>query len=128
MGFWWEAHWSCCCFPLLQCQQAFRWGNIILRFFFDIIIYPQFLKMIQWRQPLFLAVQVSGVEGILQAYVERIHNVRLAGPTLFGPVINKATSIAQETAARKMRKYYVLMIITVMSSYSRFTVQHYRFK
>ena len=55
--------------------------------------------------------------------MERIRNVRLAGPTLFGPVINKATSIAQETAARKMRKYYVLMIITVMSSYSPFTVQ-----
>ena len=128
MGFWWEAHWNCRCFPLLQCQQAFRWGKIILWFYFDIIVSPQFLKMIQWRQPLFLAVQVSGVEGILQAYVERIHNVHLNGPTLFGPVIHKAASIAQESAARKMQKYYVLMIITVMSSYSQFTVQHYRFK
>ncbi|KAF3965039.1 hypothetical protein CMV_010732 [Castanea mollissima] len=40
------------------------------------------------------AFKVEGVEGIMAAYSSALHNVALAGPTLFGQVINKAAQIA----------------------------------
>ena len=61
-----------------------------------------------------MAAQVNGVAGILQIYEEKIRHILFAGPTLFGPVINKATMVAREGAAKNLHKYYVLMIITVM--------------
>ncbi|KAL0005769.1 hypothetical protein SO802_013330 [Lithocarpus litseifolius] len=36
------------------------------------------------------AFEVEGVEDIMAAYSSVLHNVALAGPTLFGQVINKA--------------------------------------
>lgn len=56
--------------------------------------------------------EVSGVAGILEAYSEGIHNIRLAGPTIFGPIIEKAASVAKEAADKDPRKYFVLLIIT----------------
>ncbi|KAK1548741.1 hypothetical protein Q3G72_002988 [Acer saccharum] len=38
--------------------------------------------------------EVEGVDGIMAAYASALHNVALAGPTLFGPVINMAAEIA----------------------------------
>ncbi|MCO5601399.1 hypothetical protein L7F22_055519 [Adiantum nelumboides] len=56
--------------------------------------------------------EVLGVAGILEAYSQGIQRVRLAGPTIFGPVIEKATTIAKQAKELKQRKYFVLLIIT----------------
>lgn len=58
------------------------------------------------------ASEVEGVEGIMAAYARSLHNVTLAGPTLFGPVINMAAQIAARSLSRNSSKYYVLLIIT----------------
>lgn len=47
------------------------------------------------------------------AYASALHNVSLAGPTLFGPVISNAALIASQSVANGGRKYFVLLIITV---------------
>ncbi|XP_019169820.1 PREDICTED: protein BONZAI 1-like isoform X2 [Ipomoea nil] len=56
--------------------------------------------------------EVEGIQGIMMAYMSALFNVSLAGPTLFGPVINEAAQIAGRSAAIKERKYFVLLIIT----------------
>ncbi|KAL8047388.1 hypothetical protein ABFX02_08G238300 [Erythranthe guttata] len=56
--------------------------------------------------------EVEGVEGIMGAYTSALYNVALAGPTLFGPVINKAADIAGHSLSQHHAKYYVLLIIT----------------
>ncbi|KAK9286147.1 hypothetical protein L1049_014529 [Liquidambar formosana] len=56
--------------------------------------------------------EVEGVEGIMAAYASALHNVALAGPTLFGQVINKATEIAGQSLSLNDKKYFVLLIIT----------------
>ncbi|KAK6150640.1 hypothetical protein DH2020_015572 [Rehmannia glutinosa] len=56
--------------------------------------------------------EVEGVEGIMSAYSSALHNVALAGPTLFGQVINKAADIAAHSLSCHHAKYYVLLIIT----------------
>ncbi|XP_059663482.1 protein BONZAI 3-like [Cornus florida] len=56
--------------------------------------------------------EVEGVEGIMAAYSSALHNVALAGPTLFGPVINKAAEIAGHSLSYDKSKYFVLLIIT----------------
>ncbi|XP_030961112.1 protein BONZAI 3-like isoform X1 [Quercus lobata] len=58
------------------------------------------------------AFEVEGVEGIMAAYARAIHNVALAGPTLFGPVINTAAQIAGQSISYNSSKYFVLLIIT----------------
>lgn len=57
--------------------------------------------------------QVDGIQGIMNAYNGALFNVSFAGPTLFGPVINAAATIASESLAQNARRYYVLLIITV---------------
>lgn len=64
------------------------------------------------KSSLFYA-QVEGVEGIMAAYAKALNNVSLAGPTLFGQVINKAAELAGQSASYDYRKYFVLLIITV---------------
>ena len=50
----------------------------------------------------------------MAAYASALHNVALAGPTLFGPVINMAAEIAGQSLTHNDRsKYFVLLIITV---------------
>ncbi|KAM6583971.1 hypothetical protein CsatB_010973 [Cannabis sativa] len=56
--------------------------------------------------------EVEGIQGIMTAYAGALRNVSLAGPTLFGPVISYAASIASQSLANGGRKYYVLLIIT----------------
>ncbi|KAK2640684.1 hypothetical protein Ddye_028479 [Dipteronia dyeriana] len=57
--------------------------------------------------------EVEGVDGIMAAYASALHNVALAGPTLFGPVINMAAQIAGQSLSHDDRsKYFVLLIIT----------------
>ncbi|XP_030956722.1 protein BONZAI 3-like isoform X1 [Quercus lobata] len=58
------------------------------------------------------AFEVEGVEGIMAAYARALHNVALAGPTLFGPVINTAAQIAGQSISYNSSKYFVLLIIT----------------
>ncbi|XP_030959737.1 protein BONZAI 3-like [Quercus lobata] len=58
------------------------------------------------------AFEVEGVEGIMAAYARALHNVALAGPTLFGPVINTAAQIAGQSVSYNSNKYFVLLIIT----------------
>ncbi|KAL4601869.1 hypothetical protein ACB092_10G013000 [Castanea dentata] len=58
------------------------------------------------------AFEVEGVEGIMAAYARALHNVALAGPTLFGPVINTAAQIAGQSISYNRNKYFVLLIIT----------------
>nr|XP_043616447.1 protein BONZAI 1-like [Erigeron canadensis] len=56
--------------------------------------------------------EVDGIPGIMTAYAGAILNVTLAGPTLFGPVITAAATIASHSLAAKEKKYFVLLIIT----------------
>lgn len=56
--------------------------------------------------------EVEGVDGIMHAYAGALHNVSLAGPTLFGQVINKAAEIAGQSLSYNRSKYFVLLIIT----------------
>ena len=49
----------------------------------------------------------------MAAYASALHNVSLAGPTLFGQVINRAAQIAGESLSYNYSKYHVLLIITV---------------
>ncbi|KAK0602311.1 hypothetical protein LWI29_032211 [Acer saccharum] len=57
--------------------------------------------------------EVEGVDGIMAAYASALHNVALAGPTLFGPVISMAAEIAGQSLTHNDRsKYFVLLIIT----------------
>ncbi|KAJ0013507.1 hypothetical protein Pint_20010 [Pistacia integerrima] len=53
-----------------------------------------------------------GVEGIMAAYANALHNVSLAGPTLFGQVINMAAQITGQSLSHDSSKYFVLLIIT----------------
>ncbi|KHG03458.1 Protein BONZAI 3 -like protein [Gossypium arboreum] len=56
------------------------------------------------------AYEVEGVQGIMAAYANALHTVTLAGPTLFGPVINTAAQLA--ATSNDITKYFVLLIIT----------------
>ncbi|GAY51590.1 hypothetical protein CUMW_135340 [Citrus unshiu] len=56
--------------------------------------------------------EVEGIPGIMMAYTSALHNVNLAGPTLFGPVISNAALIAGQSLANRGQKYFVLLIIT----------------
>ncbi|XP_028112658.1 protein BONZAI 3-like [Camellia sinensis] len=57
-------------------------------------------------------LQVEGIEGIMAAYGSALRNVALAGPTLFGQVINTAAEIAGRSLSQDSSKYFVLLIIT----------------
>ncbi|KAK4735796.1 hypothetical protein R3W88_010057 [Solanum pinnatisectum] len=56
--------------------------------------------------------EVEGMQGIMMAYISALHNVSLAGPTLFGPVITSAAHIASQSLTNSEQKYFVLLIIT----------------
>ncbi|XP_062143748.1 protein BONZAI 3-like isoform X1 [Alnus glutinosa] len=56
--------------------------------------------------------EVEGVEGIMAAYASALRNVALAGPTLFGQVINTAAQITGQSLSYSSNKYFVLLIIT----------------
>ncbi|XP_022735911.1 protein BONZAI 1-like isoform X3 [Durio zibethinus] len=56
--------------------------------------------------------EVEGIRGIMMAYTSALFNVSLAGPTLFGHVINRAALIASQSLADDAQKYFVLLIIT----------------
>ncbi|KAL7152685.1 hypothetical protein ABFS83_04G115100 [Erythranthe nasuta] len=56
--------------------------------------------------------EVEGIHGIMTAYTSALHNVSLAGPTLFGHIVTNAAQIASASVARNERKYFVLLIIT----------------
>lgn len=49
----------------------------------------------------------------MTAYASALHNVALSGPTVFGPVVNRAAEIAGNSLFHSNNKYYVLLIITV---------------
>lgn len=49
----------------------------------------------------------------MASYATALHNVTLAGPTLFGQVINTAAEIASRSLSYNSSKYFVLLIITV---------------
>ena len=49
----------------------------------------------------------------MSAYTSSLYSVSLAGPTMFGPVINKAAEIATQSLQYSNNKYFVLLIITV---------------
>ncbi|KAK9080585.1 hypothetical protein SSX86_000343 [Deinandra increscens subsp. villosa] len=55
---------------------------------------------------------VAGIQGIMTAYGQALSNVSLAGPTLFGPVITSAATIASQAVVANEHKYFVLLIIT----------------
>ncbi|GAB4836681.1 hypothetical protein Ancab_001594 [Ancistrocladus abbreviatus] len=48
----------------------------------------------------------------MSAYATALHSVGLAGPTLFGKVINTAAEIAAQSLSSNTSKYYILLIIT----------------
>ena len=53
----------------------------------------------------------------MAAYASALHNVSLAGPTLFGHVINTAAQMAGQATSNDITKYFVLLIITVKRKY-----------
>ncbi|XP_073013238.1 protein BONZAI 1-like isoform X1 [Typha latifolia] len=56
--------------------------------------------------------EVEGIHGIMSAYISALHNVSLAGPTLFGPVINTAALMASQSSASSRQEYFILLIVT----------------
>ncbi|KAI4977056.1 hypothetical protein ZWY2020_050663 [Hordeum vulgare] len=56
-------------------------------------------------------IYVVGFEGIMSAYSSTLYTFSLAGPTLFGPVINKAAEIASHSVQYVNNKYFVLIIM-----------------
>ncbi|WOL12610.1 protein BONZAI 2-like isoform X1 [Canna indica] len=56
--------------------------------------------------------EVEGIQGIMSAYISALRNVSLAGPTLFGHVINAAALIAGQSLNNSRQKYFVLLIVT----------------
>ena len=57
----------------------------------------------------------------MASYASALHNVALAGPTLFGQVINTAAEIAGHSLNYNSSKYFVLLIITVRLNDLNFT-------
>merc|ERR1719193_1475856 len=53
----------------------------------------------------------QGIDGVLAAYYNSLHNVQLYGPTNFSPVIRHAASFA-EAYKSDPSNYFVLLIIT----------------
>lgn len=49
----------------------------------------------------------------MAAYTSTLYNVTLSGPTVFGPVINRAAEIAGRSLSVNQNKYFILLIITV---------------
>ncbi|EEF41376.1 hypothetical protein RCOM_0991010 [Ricinus communis] len=48
----------------------------------------------------------------MAAYATALQNVALAGPTLFGQVVNTAAQIAGQSLSENNKKYFVLLILT----------------
>ncbi|KAK1581808.1 hypothetical protein Q3G72_009168 [Acer saccharum] len=70
-------------------------------------------RLNSYQQTIIEVGEVEGVDGIMAAYASALHNVALAGPTLFGPVINMAAEISGQSLTHNDRsKYFVLLIIT----------------
>ena len=58
-------------------------------------------------------VEVNGLDGILHAYKESIPNVKLSGPTLFGPILEAAILRASAAnCSQENQKYTILLILT----------------
>ncbi|TYI35427.1 hypothetical protein ES332_A03G075800v1 [Gossypium tomentosum] len=60
--------------------------------------------------------EVQGIQGIMMAYTSALFNVSLAGPTLFGHVINRASVVACDSLSTGAKKYFVLLIITILDA------------
>ena len=57
--------------------------------------------------------EVQGVDGILRAYHDVIHNVLFSGPTLFGPLLNTVAAMTESVGCvQDKQRYSVLLIIT----------------
>lgn len=57
-------------------------------------------------------LEVRGVEGIVQAYINALQVVQLAGPTLFSQVIETFAAAASSPYSASSQHYHVLLIIT----------------
>lgn len=53
----------------------------------------------------------------MAAYNYALQTVALSGPTLFGKVLHRAAEIAGQSLVHSKSKYYVLLVITVSTSY-----------
>ncbi|KAM3741541.1 hypothetical protein ACB098_07G003100 [Castanea mollissima] len=74
------------------------------------------------------AFKVEGVEGIMAAYSSALHNVALAGPTLFGQVINKAAQIASQSISYNNNKMESLQTYKKQKIlWSEHLIFHYQF-
>eukprot|EP00743_Colponemidia_sp_Colp-15_P004344 GILK01004686.1.p1 GENE.GILK01004686.1~~GILK01004686.1.p1 ORF type:complete len:580 (-),score=66.12 GILK01004686.1:161-1879(-) len=56
--------------------------------------------------------EVTGIEGLLNAYYHTVQTVQLSGPTNFGDVIRNAMTIASQCVTQDRQKYFVLLILT----------------
>lgn len=56
-------------------------------------------------------VQVSGINGIMQAYTDCLQNVALSGPTIFSPLIQASSHIAAGTNCRQDNQHYTILLI-----------------
>jgi vacuolar-type H+-ATPase subunit F/Vma7 len=56
---------------------------------------------------------VTGLDGILNVYKEFISKIKLAGPTNFSPIINRAVEMAKEARVnQENQEYYILLMLT----------------
>eukprot|EP00494_Astrolonche_serrata_P031906 UN32175 len=56
--------------------------------------------------------EVHGVQGMLQTYKSAIRNVTLSGPTLFGEIIETATTMSMGEQTSTHQHFTILLIIT----------------
>jgi hypothetical protein len=55
---------------------------------------------------------VSGVEGIIDAYKHSLANIRLDGPTYFSPCIKSMINSVQQALSQNVNSYFIFIILT----------------
>ncbi|KAM0947698.1 putative C2 domain, copine, protein BONZAI, C2 domain superfamily [Dioscorea sansibarensis] len=91
-------------------QQAIVRVGEVIQFYYSDKWFPAWA--LEEGQPMGQYPIVLGIEGIMSSYSMALHNLSLAGPTLFGPVINKAAEISAESRSAYQNTYFILLIIT----------------
>mmetsp|Transcript_6807 Transcript_6807/g.7874 ORF Transcript_6807/g.7874 Transcript_6807/m.7874 type:complete len:173 (+) Transcript_6807:933-1451(+) len=57
--------------------------------------------------------ECDGLDGVVEAYVRAINNVRLSGPTNFAPIIEMVNDMTEQMeCSQQNQKYNILLIIT----------------
>ncbi|XP_048551338.1 protein BONZAI 3-like, partial [Triticum urartu] len=107
------------CFNLVSEEVRFIMYFVHLLYitFADVMHFLQLIALVFLRPPfdvygLVFLSQLTGVAEAFAAYESTLKLVSLAGPTMFGPVINKAAEIVSHSVENGSKTYSVLLIIT----------------